>query len=294
MRLRAYDEAAARKAARLWFVREVDVQLLGHSAASVYRAGPAVLRLGDPRLRSSAQVTAEMRFVAEVKRRGEVRVAGPLRSRAGSYVEEVDGAVVSVIEWAPGIKVSEPPAVCDDVLAAWGRSLAGVHEAARVVAPEVAAARWWWEDEVWLVEGPRLCKDDAVLREWQAVRAHLAARPRSHTGLIHGDLGPQNFHADGARLTLFDFGNCCRHFFAMDLAIAWTLLRGREPDQRRRAWRVLLDAYQAAAPLPEDELAEVGWLARLRAVYVYFSRLWAYGKVEERIRARVGLDDWVV
>jgi Ser/Thr protein kinase RdoA (MazF antagonist) len=76
-------------------------------------------------------------------------------------------------------------------------------------------------------------------------------------------------------ITSFDFGNCCRHHYAWDVAVSLSLLR-RDPnrDELRDA---LLGGYAETFTPDPAALAEIKAFVRLRAVYVYLSRLWWFG-----------------
>ena len=78
---------------------------------------------------------------------------------------------------------------------------------------------------------------DAVTEMWEAA---LAARWDGSPVWFHGDFAPANLLLDesGCLAAVIDFGQCGVGDPACDLAIAWTLLRGRARDTFRAAMEV--------------------------------------------------------
>jgi aminoglycoside phosphotransferase (APT) family kinase protein len=78
---------------------------------------------------------------------------------------------------------------------------------------------------------------DAVTEMWEAA---LAARWDGRPVWFHGDFAPGNLLLDesGCLAAVIDFGQCGVGDPACDLAIAWTLLRGRARDTFRAAMAV--------------------------------------------------------
>jgi Ser/Thr protein kinase RdoA (MazF antagonist) len=264
---------------------------LGDSGNVVYRIAlsgkPAVLRLTDPGYRTRLENEAEVEFLAYLAARG-VRVCPALPSLAGRLVEVVDSedgqALASVFAWAPGELVTAgSPLWGGPFVRAWGRALGAIHRGAAEFVPDGAGRRWHWTDEDLIVDARRYlpAEDTASLRELDdllSTLGSLPARPGTF-GLTHADFGPQNFNYDPTLgVTAFDFGNCCYHWFAADVAIALSVLwRRPEPERDRcRAW--LVDGYREAYPLDPDFDDLFPLLLRLRVLYVYLSRLQWFGE----------------
>lgn len=268
----------ARRAATRWVGDDpsaVALAPLGFSGSAVWHlSGSLVLRLVDPAHRTRAQTESELAFMRHLVARGAAVVA-PVPARDGAWTALEDGFVASAVRFAPGEAVTAGGRAFDR---AWGTALATLHEAALDYA---GPARWEWDEEPWLAEAERLLPPDDVgsREEWARLRAALAALPRTAGGygMIHGDHGPQNFRRDPAsgRIVTFDFANACRHWFAMDVTVALSTLR-RDPERdRRRA--DLLAGYRAVRPLEAASWAAWPELLQLRILYVYLSRLDAFG-----------------
>ncbi len=274
--IRHANESTARRAVAPWGGDPATLRPRGVSGSAVWQSGDRVLRLVDPGHRTREQTESELAFMRHLAARG-APVAVPVAALDGAWTHEVDGFVASVVTWLPGDE--RPPELGTPPFdRAWGRALATLHVAARDYA---GPARWEWPEEPWLAEADRLLPPDdtAVRATWAELQARLGALPRSHTdyGTIHGDHGPQNYRYDAATevVTTFDFGNAYRHWFAMDVTVALSTLR-RDPARESRGAALLAGYAAVAGAVP---LLREAWpdLLRLRFLYVYLSRLDAFG-----------------
>ena len=270
----------ARRAALSWAPGAVSLSFLGASGSAVWSfhpsitAGPLVLRLVDPAHRTREETESELAFMRHLADSG-ARVVLPVEALDGARTVLVDDFVASVVTWAPGEAVASGGARFDR---AWGAALATIHQASTGYA---GPARWEWHEESWLADADRLLpRDDQAARaEWARLRERLGALPRTGAGYgtIHGDHGPQNFRYDRATgaVTTFDFGNACRHWFAMDVTVALSTLRRDPARERRRA--DLLAGYRSVRALEPATWAAWPELLQLRVLYVYLARLFEYG-----------------
>jgi Ser/Thr protein kinase RdoA (MazF antagonist) len=240
--------------------------------------GPRILRLTDRAWRTPAQNAAECAFLVHARACG-AQVSTPVPSAAGALVETLDGvdASASVFTWAPGERLQPGDPRRDAAFhREWGRALAVLHEAATTYD---GPPRWEWRDEGLLVEADALLPPDAaaIRAQRDELYARLLALPRGRDayGLIHADFAPQNFHYADGRITSFDFGNLCRHWFVQDLAISFSTLRRDPARDRLRAW--ILEGYASVRALDAASWAERDAFLQLRALYVYLSRLKKFG-----------------
>jgi Ser/Thr protein kinase RdoA (MazF antagonist) len=282
--LKSYPPDTARRALQRWQGGEAAARTLERIATSgndVWRfdkgGAPFILRLTHDGWRTPAENLAECAFLEHAAAHG-ARVSRPIPARSGALVEAVDDASASVFTWAPGDHVTrDHPRWNEAFFREWGRALAELHEAAaRYDGPQ----RWDWRDEGLLRDADRILPrgDDAIRAQRDELDARLDALPasRSTYGLIHADFGPQNFrYGKDGRITSFDFGNLCRHWFANDLVIALSTLRRDPQRDRLRAW--MLAGYDAVRPLDAAAWAERDTLLQLRILYVYLSRLAWFG-----------------
>lgn len=306
------NRAFAPIAAANWDADTGSIEHISDSGNSVYRFQcggiPAILRLTDPDYRSWEENEAELRFVRHLAASG-VQVAQPILSINNAWVEEVKHGdtilLASAFTVAPGERIaSDSPLWGESFFRDWGQAIGKIHQAAKTFPRKEAEGRWLWHDEVFFREAHRLipAHDVESLQELEVVCKHLDELPNNAElfGMTHADFGPQNFHVSSIYgITAFDFGNCCRHWFISDLAIAATLFRNHPNRKEIRA--IIIAGYREVCALDEEMLEEIGWFIRLRALYVYLSRLMKFGsnptsqeeKIIDHFRAWVHLqDDW--
>jgi Ser/Thr protein kinase RdoA (MazF antagonist) len=276
-----FQPGAAERALEHW---EADAGSLRHLATSgnaVYRFRAAgedrILRLTDPAHRTADHNRAEMRFLQHLARAG-VPACTPVPSRSGALVESFEDGSACVLTWAPGERVEPGSQYWNAAFfREWGAHLARIHRAAIGYA---GPARWAWREEGLIAQAPALIPaDDAVSREeLERVLARLDALPRRSAsyGMVHADFAPANFHyRPGTGITSFDFGNCCAHWFVSDLAISLSVLRRFPERDRYRDW--ILAGYREVLTPDPEAFEHLSWFLRLRIVYVYLSRLRAFG-----------------
>ena len=278
-------ELAARALARWHGGEAASLERIATAGNDVWRflsdGQPFILRLTHDQWRTPSENDAECAFLEHVHARGAL-VSRPLPSLAHNLVETIDDASASVFTWAAG---DDAPAKDEAFLREWGRSLAVLHEASSSYA---GPARWDWPDEGLFAQANRIlpAEDDAIRAQRDELYATLRALPRTREnyGHIHADFGPQNFRVgrDG-RITAFDFGNLCRHWFAYDVIIALSTLRRDPHRDLLRGW--LLAGYESVRPIDPEVWALRDTLLRLRVLYVYLSRLeWFKERTEEQRR----------
>jgi len=221
--------------------------------------------------------------------------------------------MASVFTCAPGVMVdSSSPYWNEPFFHEWGRTLARMHRVSSTVAPRPEHRRWHWYEEDLVANARRyIPADDTVsLREFDDLAGllhGLPVNPRTY-GLTHADLGAQNFHYSPKNgITVFDFGNCCYHWYASDIAISLSTLRRCTPEQRAiyREW--ILAGYEEVFPLDPAAGKHLDTFIRWRVLYVYLDRLERFGptptpeqrRIVDTLRERVhrqaaGLSDETV
>lgn len=270
-------ELAARALARWHGGEAASLERIATAGNDVWRftasGTPFILRLTHDAWRTPSLNEAECAFLEHVHACGAL-VARPVPSLAGLLVETLDDASASVFTWAFG---DDDPARDEPFLFEWGRSLAMLHRASESYD---GPARWDWPEEGLFADSDRILppEDDAIRAERDALYSALASLPktRANYGHIHADYGPQNFRVgDDGRITAFDFGNLCRHWYAYDVVIALSTLRRDPRRDTLRAW--LLAGYTSVRPLDAEAWAMKDTLLQLRILYVYLSRLEWFG-----------------
>ena len=243
---------------------------------------PQILRFTDPDFRSRAELSAEIDFVNALYAAG-VAVAQCLPTVDGESVFLANcssGALLcSSVAFAPGLEVQPDSQYWNaSFFKEWGRNLAQIHKFATTFETKMGEPqRWVWDQEILIARAQQLISpsDQKSLEELSYVMGQCRKLPKSPStfGLIHADHAPQNFryNSENNRITTFDFGNCCYHWFIADLAISLSTVR-RKPNPEWIRENILL-GYSSIRELPQDLDDQFDLFIRLRVVYVYLSRL---------------------
>jgi amicoumacin kinase len=279
----------ARRAQELFFDGSLSVEFVQESEHPVYtiNGGTHFLRLTSARRRTIEQVQAELDFVRYLHESG-LSVSGPIPSRSGQWIETLDDGdcqrFCTVFEAAPG-----RPAVAfseewnEDLFNRWGRSLGKLHT---LSSAYTGPSRWEWHgDPLW--SGIEL---EHAKMEYETIRAALDGLGTEHYGLIHGDFGRQNFHVDDGTLTVFDFDDCCHHYFAYDVATSLWPLRSQTPEAREAYLSWMLAGYREEASVDDKFIAILQWMFRLRNLYMYLYNLRLWGADTKESGQRAWLD----
>ena len=207
----------------------------------------------------------------------ECPVPRTIHDRDGKLFRLREDKAVALIEFLPGVSVSEPTVA---QARAVGEALARMHLAVADFPGERANAMGVAEWQRLAAEcGPEGLRSidpllaDLVSRELPL----LAARwpddlPRS---VIHADLFPDNVLMLGNRVTgLIDFYFACNDLTAYDVAVAHAAWCFGDGGHRFRAdlSTALLEGYESLRPLSADERAALPLLARGAAMRFALSR----------------------
>ncbi len=198
-------------------------------------------------------------------------VPRPLRDKSGNALQTVEGKAACLIQFLPGVSVSQPTQA---QARAAGAALAKLHLAGAdfaLVRRNGLSLPWWQATAKDLA--PRLDEIAPGLsgRVAEGIKTVSAHWPNNlPTGTIHADLFPDNVLMLGDRVTgLIDFYFACTDLLAYDLAVlhaAWAFpLDGNAPLPGHEA--ALFEGYEAIRPLSRAErhaFAVLGQGAALR------------------------------
>lgn len=153
----------------------------------------------------------------------------PIASKAGRLIEEIpvrgSSLFACVFNEAEGERFRYDPTRCNgDHFRLRGKALGRIHALSRTYVPSGSFQRFAWDEDNLLLQVDDFLpvSERMVWREYQALMERLRDLPTSSQtyGLIHGDFGDTNYRHHHDRLNVFDFDDCCYHWFVYDLAIA--------------------------------------------------------------------------
>ena len=283
----------ANTAVKLWSGVTGSLQYIGASANHVYsfvESGETrYLRLISSYDRAREQIEAELDFIAYL-RRGGVNAMLPLRSSAGRLIEDLPGAhsllFACVFEEAKGKRFRYDSAQSNkEHFRLRGRTLGRIHALSRAYVPSNRFRRFAWDEDKLLLDmnGSLPESEKIVWREYDALKERLKDYPKSSQtyGLIHGDFGETNYRYEGARLHVFDFDDCCYHWFAYDLAVTIYPHGWRREGLQLLDW--LLEGYSEDMQL-DVPLADITMFCQWRLIYMFFvyARKWGFKNLSEQ------------
>ncbi len=290
----------ARRAVPRWGGDPSTVEHLGDRGNSVFSFKNAnsqlqILRFTDKDFRSFDELNAELHFVNHLHDAG-VPVARGLQANNGElsfWFPCASGELIcSSISYAPGLEVlDDSPHWGATFFQEWGRNLGLIHQAAADFRPSADQPhRWQWDKEILIAQAEKLipAEDTKSREEFCEVLnfCHSLEKSPADFGLIHADHAPQNFRfePESKRITAFDFGNCCYHWFLSDLAISLSTVRRKENRETIR--ESILEGYSEIRALPHNHAELIDLFIRLRVVYVYLSRLhlWSVNRTPEQAK----------
>jgi Ser/Thr protein kinase RdoA (MazF antagonist) len=142
----------------------------------------------------------------------------------------------------------------------------------------------WDEDGLLLAIDDFLPKSEKIVwREYDALKERLRDQPKSSQtyGLIHGDFGETNYRYQDGRLNLFDFDDCCYHWFANDLAI--TIYPHGWRKEGLQLWDWLYEGYCENMD-SDTTLADITMFCQWRLVYMFlvYARKWGFEHLSEQ------------
>ncbi len=288
-----YKSEIANTAIGLWYGDAESFRYVSNSANHVYsfiESGETrYLRLTSSCDRTKEQAEAELDFIAYLHR-GSVSAMLPVSSATRRLIEELPFANSSmfacVFEEAKGERFRYDSAKYNkEHFRLRGRTLGQVHALSKAYAPSGSFRRFAWDEDKLLlnVDDFLLKSEKTVWREYDALKERLRAYPKSNQtyGLIHGDFGETNYRYRDGQLNIFDFDDCCYHWFAYDLAITIYPHGWRKEGLQLLDW--LLEGYSESMQL-DVTLADITAFCQWRLIYMFlvYARKWGFENLSEQ------------
>lgn len=240
-----------------------------------------ILRLTEPSHRLAGEIEAELHWMDFLSFRG-LRLARPIRSRAGKLVEEIPGESLfgaAAFEKASGGFLRDETPLSETMIRTWGAYMGRMHRLTQEYAPpSTLAPRQEWDKDDTLITALRGIdvQDKAPEERFNELMSWMRSLPKDKNayGLVHCDLHQGNFFVDEGAITSFDFDDACRHWFAYDIAPAiFSLLNSSEDHglglTREEVLDPFLAGYGTENSLPSEWMKRFDGFWAYRAVLVY-------------------------
>lgn len=266
-------------------VFRVDVEGRGSFALRVHRSG----------YHTDAQLRSQVMWARALEVDGIVHTAAVLDTRAGEQFTVVSHPgvptprQVSLLEWEPGLPLSELGGGDAAMLHTLGSMMARLHQHAIAWVPPDGFDTLRWDADGLVGDDPEWgrfweadgldASDATMMRDFRGSAADRLAEfgtDPDRFGLVHGDFLPENVlvaHSDGdrdgdsdgpgERVTLLDFDDCGQGWFLFDVATALAMpsLRPDFADLRDG----FVGGYRTQRPLADSELEWLDLFLALRA-----------------------------
>ncbi|NIZ13154.1 phosphotransferase enzyme family protein [Phaeobacter sp. HF9A] len=264
-----------------WGLTQATCQFVAGRENQVFRVtdatGEFALRLRRPGLRSPAELRSELEWLDAMARAG-LSVPRPKPSRAGNFLEAIEGTQVDLLAWRPGrplgtsrepLRLENPEAVFFTL----GQDIARLHQASDAFAPKEGFTRLRWDIEGLLGEVPlwgRFWDNPSLAPETRSLLVAFRQQARHDLtqlagaldfGLTHADLVRENVLLDGDQLHLIDFDDGGYGFRLFDIATA--LFKNRKEPAYEALKSALIAGYRSKRPL---DTAPLDLFLALRAV----------------------------
>lgn len=248
------------------------------------------LRLISSSERTEKQIKAELDFVTYLRQSGKVNVMLPIASANNRFVEVLNigenSFFACVFEKAEGKRFRYDSAQDNEKhFLLRGKTLGQIHALSKKYVPSGDFRRFAWDEDKLLIEAENfLPKSERIVwKEFDALKERLLNHPKSDEtfGLIHGDFGETNYRCKNGQLNVFDFDDCCYHWFVYDLAVSIYPHGWRKEGLQLLDY--LLEGYAENVPL-NIERKEITLFCRWRMLYMFlvYAKKWGFENLSEQ------------
>ncbi|URM31923.1 phosphotransferase [Cytobacillus firmus] len=275
----------------IYSLNTVNYKKLGDFENFVFQASKdgeeLILRITHSTHRKLEELLSEVDWMSYLRSEG-VKVPKVIPSKNGNMVEALEASDASVFyaslfSKAEGKPISVlAPEFNQKLYHAWGRAVGKMHAATKsyIPSPGIIQRMQWDEDELLTVEKYIPKEDQLIVKNTNDLMNLLHALPKNinNYGLIHTDIHSGNFFYDGKDIQVFDFDDCCYHWFASDIAIPlyysiFYKFKEADPAEVEVFGRVFLESflngYQLENEIPCDLEKQLPLFLRLRDITLY-------------------------
>lgn len=229
------------------------------------------MRCNDACERELGMIEAEVEVLQYLSQQS-IRIAEPVRSQAGRFVESVEtkiGTFYAVVFQALKGNLYEFEELEEARMKTWGRALGRLHQVCKEMPSNYAEHRPSWRDYLRFVEEVFVGEDTAALRELEQVRqwAEGLTVTEADFGLIHYDFESDNLCWDGDVVSALDFDDCARHWYVADIGYALRDLWSNGVDLTDPRFLEFMEGYTQETTVNEELLKDLPWFMRMHDLY---------------------------
>lgn len=248
---------------------------------------PFILRLTHSSHRNEMELLAEMDWMQYLHKCG-IGVPKVFPSINGKLLTEItadDGTCfyASLFSKVPGEQISvRAEKFNHELFFAWGKTIGRMHHVTKgyQMNKQIGSRPQWDDDELLLIEKYIPREEKLVIANTKKLLQELSGLEKNadQYGLIHTDIHSGNFFFDGEDIHVFDFDDCCYHWFCSDIAIPlyysaqYKFIDGTKDERNVFAHGFLqsfLKGYVTENLLPNDWENQISLFLRLRDVTLY-------------------------
>ena len=277
---------------KFWHGDPGSEQFIGDAANYVFsfiKSGKTYyLRLTPSAERTKEQIEAELDFIFYLTC-GGASLAQPVSSVHDRLIEAISFSerlfFASVFEEAEGDRFKYDSANQNkEHFRLRGKTIGQIHMLSQKYVPSSHFRRFKWNEDQLLTGINRFLPETetVVWREFLKLKELLENYPQSNEnfGLIHGDFGETNYRFQNDKLTVFDFDDCCYHWFLYDVAVSIYPHGWRREGLQLLDW--LLEGYAEKMPL-KIKLADLTMFCQWRLIYMFlvYARKWGFENLSD-------------
>lgn len=231
------------------------------------------LRFNAVTERSLRSVGSEVNLVDWLDRHG-VKVAAPIPSRSGRFVETVETSLgrfnAVVFTGLPGAQ-GELEDLEPTQFRTWGAALGRLHAAMRTYPSP--SNRPTWRDQL-EVARPFIPAGSTLEAEWARLMTWANSLPTDgdRFGLIHFDFELDNLYWQDQEIAILDFDDSVQSWYVADIAYALRDLFEDGVDPRNQLFQEFIAGYGEHHPIDGELLAQLPEFLKLHQL-VLFGRL---------------------
>ena len=264
------------KAAARWGADKNSLTLINNGINLVYRfehsGKGAYLRITHPLIRPRSELDSALDFQCHLFKCG-VPVCQPIFSQEGHYIEDIHQDELLFLSHVNEQVTGEIITFTHEnkhAYITWGKSLAKLHSAAHHYQPKEHHFKDW--THLWNETATYLNLEDSFIKdEYQAIDSWIKTFPqtRDNFGLTHADHRTGNVLYDGEEVYLIDFDEPIYHWFLSDIARPLLELSPLTFSTWHQKFDWYLEGYQSIRPLSKDDLKNISWFSRMKALDIY-------------------------